>query len=119
MPRTPFGARAQLETLAQPIVAAAELASAAVRKARRQRNRTLNGVTLHPGVQTPLWNKLAADVAKTLRRRGDKAQLARILGVSRQRLHLLVVAKAACPDAERTLLLQQWLNARRSGENLA
>jgi hypothetical protein len=48
-------------------------------------------------------------VAARLRRRGAKARLARLLGISRQRLHLLVVAKKAYPDAERALLLQLWL----------
>ena len=63
-------------------------------------------------MDTPLWNALAVAVEKQLKRRGAKSRLARLLGISRQRLHLLVVAKTAYPDAERALLLQLWLQAR-------
>jgi hypothetical protein len=66
---------------------------------------------LRAGADTPLWNALAWSVAARLRRRGAKARLARLLGISRQRLHLLVVARTACPDAERTLWLLLWLHA--------
>ncbi len=74
---------------------------------------------MRTGAATPLWNELATAVEQTLRKRGEKAKLARILGVSRQRLHLFVVAKTAFPDAERTLLLLQWLRARQQGLDLA
>jgi hypothetical protein len=67
------------------------------------------------GSCTPLWNELAEAVARRLRHRRDKARLARYLGVSRQRLHLLLVARTAYPDAERTLRLLVWLQARRRG----
>jgi hypothetical protein len=116
MPR--YGAAEHFGSVADPILAAAEFAAGAVAKARRSRRRPRGGAILRPGSGTPLWNKLAADVANSVRRRGEKVKLARILGISRQRLHLLLVAKSACPDAERTLLLQQWLIARRRGEDL-
>jgi len=48
-----------------------------------------------------------------LRRRGDKVKLARLLGISRQRLNLLLKVRTACPDAERTLQLCEWLEHRR------
>ena len=64
-----------------------------------------------PGVDTPLWNALAAAAASRLKRYGSKARMARFLGISRQRLHLLLVARSAYPDAERALLLQLWLAA--------
>ncbi len=67
------------------------------------------------GPQTPLWNELAATLRRLLRRRGDKVRLARYLGISRQRLHLLLVTRTAYPDAERTLQLLVWLQARRRG----
>jgi len=73
---------------------------------------------LRPGVDTPLWNALAAAVEMQLRRRGAKSRLVRFLGISRQRLHLLIVAKHAYPDAERALLLQLWLQARRGQRDL-
>ncbi|MEN9402954.1 MAG: hypothetical protein RL091_1657 [Verrucomicrobiota bacterium] len=82
------------------------------RPERRIRKR---GVTLQPGVDTPVWNELVRQAVPYLRKRGDKVRLARLLGISRQRLHQLLVARTACADAERTLLLLAWLQSRRSG----
>lgn len=73
------------------------------------------GWTLQPGADTPVWNELVRLAAPYLRKRGDKVKLARLLGLSRQRLHQLLVARTACADAERTLLLLAWVQARRSG----
>ena len=67
------------------------------------------GLTLQPGIDTPLWNELVKQTLPLLKKRGSKAQLARILGVPRQRLQVCLKAKAACLDAERTLLLLAWL----------
>ncbi len=117
MPR--FGTQYHLETIATPVLAAADAAAQLARKTKRARPRPLRGATLPVGPATPLWNELAATANKLLRKRGDKARLARILGISRQRLHLLVKARTACPDAERTLLLVAWVNARHRGEDLA
>jgi hypothetical protein len=92
-----------------------ELARASARAARkwlRKRSRVRRWQTLRPGTDTPLWNALAGAVEAQLTRRGAKSRLARLLGLSRQRLHLLIVAKSAYPDAERALLLQVWLQAR-------
>ena len=105
--------------VAAPVLAAADVATHLARKIKRARPRPLRGATLRVGPETPLWNKLAATAAKLLRKRGDKAHLARVLGVSRQRLHLLLTAKTACPDAERALLLIEWVEARKRGQNLA
>ena len=100
-----------------------EAAGALARNARRQRRRSdkkLNaGATLRPGPDTPLWNELARAATLQLKKRGEKVRLARVLGVSRQRLHLLLVSRTACPDAERALLLVLWLSARRAGRDLA
>jgi hypothetical protein len=74
---------------------------------------------MRPGPDTPLWNELARACAGRLAKYGDKAKLARVLGVSRQRLHVLLVARTACADAERTLQLLAWLNARRQGRDPA
>ena len=74
-----------------------------------------SGRALHPGPATPVWTDLVRQAAPYLRRRGDKIRLARLLGLPRQRLHQLLVAKTACADAERTLLLLAWLQAKRAG----
>jgi hypothetical protein len=73
------------------------------------------GQTLRPGLDTPLWNELAAEVRARLTRYGDQAKLGRLLGLPRQRMHELLHAQRHLPDAERTLLLLAWLHARRQG----
>ena len=73
------------------------------------------GSTLQPGPDTPVWNELVRLAAPYLRKRGDKVRLARLLGLSRQRLHQIMVSRTACADAERTLLLLAWLQDRRQG----
>ncbi len=98
-----------------------ELARASARSARKRMApgpRIRRWQCLRPGIDTPLWNALARAVEAQLKRRGAKSRLARLLGVSRQRLHLLIVAKTAYPDAERALLLQLWLQARLSNRDL-
>lgn len=86
--------------------------------ARRKRRTPRRGLTLQPGPDTPLWNELVRQVRLHLRKRGSKAQLARILGVSRQRLQVCLKAERGCLDAERTLLLLAWLCARTQGREL-
>lgn len=75
--------------------------------------------TLQPGHDTPLWNELRRRIANHLGKRGEQILLARFLGVSRQRLHLMIKANSACPDAERTLLLLTWVVAREQGKTLS
>jgi hypothetical protein len=111
----PLGALNQLTPLADGLVAAAHATAVATRKLQLPGKRTHRGSALRPGATTPLWNELADAVGKSLQRRGEKVRLARLLGVSRQRLHVLVVSKTACPDAERTLQLLAWLRARQHG----
>ncbi len=103
-----------LAELMEELAGAAGEAAAAVRAKRMQTVRSAKGAALAPGPDTPLWIKLVRAVRGELTRRGDKTALARFLGVSRQRLHLLIVAETACADAERTLLLLSWLAARRT-----
>jgi hypothetical protein len=86
---------------------------------KRRRLEVHKGQALRPGPDTPLWNALAEAVKAQLMRRGEKVRLARLLGLSRQRLHLLIVAQTACPDAERALLLQVWLQTRMLSRDLA
>lgn len=107
-----------LGNAAELLVDAAALAAKAAVKTYRQTRRPRSYNALQPGPSTPLWNELAAACSRHFKRRGDKARLARILGVPRQRVHLLLVAKTACPDAERTLLLLTWLQLRQRGSDL-
>lgn len=86
----------------------AERAKLAVRPRRRN-------LTLRPGPDTPLWNELVRQVRPHLRRYGAKAQLARLLGLPRQRLQDCLKAQSACLDAERTLLLLGWLGFFQRG----
>ena len=105
--------------LMSPLVEAAEATVRATAKTMAARRRRRRGATLRPGSSTPLWNEVIAASRPYLRRRGEKVKLARILGVPRQRVHEYFVAGRAYPDAERLLLLLQWLAARSAGKEPA
>jgi hypothetical protein len=109
------------EELIDGAIAAAESARASRRIRRERARRDANGrrLALRPGPDTPLWNELVRQVQPYLRRRGSKAQLARLLGVPRQRLQACFRAKYACLDAERTLQLVGWLGFFQRGGQLA
>jgi hypothetical protein len=109
----------QLLSAADILVTGAQDAAKSARRKNREAKRLRRGSVLHPGPDTPLWNELATTTQKLLKRRGEKAKLARYLGVPRQRIHLLLVAKTACPDAERALQLLAWVSARRAGRDPA
>jgi hypothetical protein len=109
----------QLLSATDILVTGAQAAARVARQKYREATRVRRGSALHPGPDTPLWNELAATAQKLLTRRGEKAKLARYLGVPRQRVHLLLVAKTACPDAERALQLLAWVNARQAGSDPA
>src|SRR5687767_12333850 len=81
--------------------AAQQLARAAARRVARRR--PPKNATLRPGAGTPMWNALVLAVRPHLRRRGEKTNLGRELGVPPQRIHEYFVARTAAPDAERTL----------------
>ncbi len=109
-----------LVELVELLVAAAEAAVTAQRATRaaeaRRRHRPLRrGLTLRPGTNTPLWNELVRQMRPHLRRRGSKAQLARLLGLHRQRLHECLKSGSASLDAERTLQLLGWLGFFQQG----
>jgi hypothetical protein len=93
------------------------LLSPEARASARKRGlpRNPGGATLRPGAGTPLWKQLVAQARPLLKRRGEKAQLARLLGVHRQAVNEYFVSESRMPDAERTLLLLAWLDARRRG----
>lgn len=113
-----YGTEYQVELVAKPVLALADLVAGAAKKRRRARQRGRRRMILRPGPETPRWNQLVATARTFLRRRGDKARLARILGVSRQRLHLLLQARTACPDAERTLLPLEWVTLCNRGQTM-
>jgi hypothetical protein len=97
------------------------LALTAAQRARRTRlarRAPKVGRTLLPGPDTPLWNELVRQVRPHLRRRGSKNLLAHLLGIPRQRLYRCLKANRAFLDAERTLLLLAWLQARQQGRTL-
>lgn len=100
------------------LINAARETSLPAAKLARERHRKAYR-TLQPGADTPLWNELRERVAGQLVKRGGQIVLARFLGVSRQRLHLMIKAGTAAPDAERTLLLLAWVIAREQGQDLS
>ena len=94
------------------IYVARELARAAAAKfPRTQRGRN---ATLRPGPATPTWNALVEAALPLLKKRGAKANLARELGVPRQRLTEFFVTRSAAPDAEHALLLLLWVGSRQA-----
>ncbi|MBI5381270.1 MAG: hypothetical protein HZA31_05160 [Opitutae bacterium] len=112
----------QMEMPAELALALFEAAAATARAAARVGARVpvarRTGATLRPGPATPLWNELARQARPLLARRGEKAKLARLLGVPRQRVNDYLRATQACPDAERTLLLLCWVARRQQGKEL-
>ena len=101
--------------IVDPLIHTAEAALRAARRAGTQARRKSRGHTLRPGSGTPLWNELARAVHGHATRYGDKARLARVLGVPRQRVDDYLVAHRRQPDAEHTLQLLHWLAARLQG----
>lgn len=106
--------------LAELIFEAATEMAEHSRKAYRIRHRRIGrGVTLRPGKETPLWNELRAQLRPHLFRRGEQANLGRVLGLPRQRVNAFVTAGTQMPDAERTLQLLAWLMVARRGKRPA
>jgi len=101
--------------LFEAATATARTVSRAMDSARRPPGQ---GHTLRPGAQTPLWNELVRFAAPHLKRRGTKTNLARLLGVPRQRIQDYLKQHTSAPDAERTLLLLCWVAARAEGHEL-
>lgn len=93
------------------ISVARDLARAAAKRVPRSPSR--RNATLRPGADSPMWNALVLAVRPHLRRRGEKSNLGRELGVPPQRIHEYFVARTAFPDAERALCIMRWLAERR------
>lgn len=88
---------------------AVELARQTRKQANGKETHSRRGATLRPGADTPLWNALVPMVKARLKRRGDRALLARELDIHRSRIGEFFDRQSAMPDAERTLLLLLWL----------
>lgn len=93
-------------------LAAREVAREARKRMDARKPRARRGATLRPSAETPLWNAVARMVKPHLRRRGDRALLARELDVHRARIGEFFDRQSAMPDAERTLQLLIWLSRR-------
>lgn len=78
------------------------------RRRLARRPKVSRGKTLRPGPDTACWNRLADTIAPLLRRRGEKALLARELGLNRGRVSEFFTKRSAMPDAERLLRLLEW-----------
>lgn len=111
----------RLEAVLTVAGALAEATAFAARSSQRQLLRAIKphrGKTLRPGADTPLWNTLVQALRQRLTRYGDKARLARYLGLPRQRIDDFLRGRRALPDAERTLLLLHWLAAKEAGREV-
>lgn len=95
------------------------VAAGRIRRPRKSPPRRGVGNTLRPGPQTPLWNVLVKRVVPFLGKRGSKVQLARFLGLPKQRLQDCLKTREAALDAERTLRLLCWVVAREQGRDLS
>lgn len=105
--------------LSDALVETALLAAKTVPAKRKRSTRTGRGGTLRPGPATPLWNELAAEARRLCTKYGDKANLGRYLALPKQRVHEFLRARSAGPDAERTLMLLIWVEAKRRGITLS
>ncbi|MDF3059468.1 MAG: hypothetical protein K0R17_3683 [Rariglobus sp.] len=111
--------RLKMMLLAADAMAFAAEATARALKKARTKARGPRGIALHPGVDTPLWNELSSALRSLRWKYGEKANLARVLGLPRQRVDDFIVGRRRLPDAERTLLLLHWLAARQRGTHLS
>lgn len=85
--------------------------AAARKRARRAKLVAARG----PAQESFLWDAVVDAAAPHLKRRGEKARLARLLGISRQAVHQHFVARTSKPDAEHALQILVWLADCRAG----
>lgn len=90
-------------------MAARELAVEARKRVDSRKPRTKRGATLRPSDETPLWNAVVTMMKPHLKRRGQRALLARELAVHRARIGEYFDRQSAMPDAERALQLLIWI----------
>jgi hypothetical protein len=101
-----------LEILRQGALAVGESVSKRRARGKKASRQARPGQALFAGVNTPLWNALASALKSECRKRGDQVKLARMVGLSRQRMSNFLHGKGGLPDAERALVLLNWLLAR-------
>lgn len=94
---------------------ARELALVARKRRDARKPRSGRNTTLRPSTETPLWNGIVAMVKPHLTRRGERAILARELGVHRARIGEYFDTQTAMPDAERAFQLLIWI-ARKNNQ---
>lgn len=94
----------------------AKAALAAMRRRNARSRKQQRGLALQAGTDTPRWNILAAVLKAECKKYGDQSKLARTVGLSRQRMNNFLHGKGGLPDAERTLMLLEWLGTRRTSE---
>jgi hypothetical protein len=89
------------------------------RDAKRFQARKRIGATLRPGKDSPLWNRLRADLRSQVRKRGEQVNLARVLGLPRQQVNSFLTRGDRMPDAERTLIMLAWIAALKAGRPMS
>jgi hypothetical protein len=102
----------QTLAIAEGVLVAAEALAAVAERTFRSAPRP-RGATVRPGAATPLWLALVAEVRPHLRHYGAKVLLARELGIDPSRVSEFFGRRSAMPDAERTLMLLEWLGRQR------
>ena len=97
----------------------AEIAVIAAKQAKKTLRRKRRGayLTRRPGVDTPRWNACVQMLRIELQSHGSKVQLARYLGIPKQRVTDFVTNESRMPDAETLLQMLDWLSRRRAGED--
>ena len=119
----PFPSRAfAAATIVEGLFEAAKFAAQQTAKLAARRPpgaKPTAGKTRRPGEHTPLWNELVERARPHLTKRGEKAKLARLMGLPRQRIQDFLKAESAMPDAERTLFLLCWVMAKQEGREIA
>ena len=117
----PAQLRIPVELAALLVESAGLIARESIKAYRIKRNsrRDPQGLTLRPGRETPLWNALRKEIRSHLRKYGAQANLARLLGLPRQRVNAFITGGGQMPDAERTLQLLAWLMAVQKGSGPA
>lgn len=111
--RLPYHARLWADLIEELSAAAVDIA-ADTRRRRAYAQRKRIGETRRPGPETPLWNGLVKRVRPRLAKWGSQANLARVLGIPRQRVHDYFVSRTRMPDAEGVLHVMLWLAAEET-----
>lgn len=110
--------RKHLEFIVDGVLLLEEVARDLAKSARKRRDsrrpRSGRNGTLRPSSQTPLWNAIVVMVKPHLKGRGNRALMARELGVHRARIGEYFDTQTAMPDAERTLDILIWLAQKQS-----